>query len=59
MLLLEKDPLLDFENTRTIVTVVTKGVVLATEDIKVLIQESADPSPAPFINPAVAVPMPA
>jgi hypothetical protein len=44
MVLLDNDPLLDIENTRSISTVVTKGIVLKSEDIELLIQESANPS---------------
>ena len=44
MILLDSDPLIDIENTRTISTVVTKGIVLRSEDIELLIQESANPS---------------
>jgi len=43
MVLLDSDPLSDIENTRTISTVVTKGVVLNSEDIELLIQEAANP----------------
>ncbi|MCP4602191.1 MAG: amidohydrolase family protein [Proteobacteria bacterium] len=42
MILLDSDPLSDIENTRTISTVVTKGVVLNSEDIELIIQESAN-----------------
>lgn len=45
MLLLDRDPLLDIENTRTIAAVVTKGVVLGSDEIDQLIQQSANGAP--------------